>query len=106
MDKQQIERILQHPDFKVMEKKKSALSTIFSVLILAVYFTYILLIAFNKPLFATPISSTSVTTIGVMAGFSLIAFAVIITGIYVAKANGEFDKLTQKVVEDIQDGKI
>lgn len=106
MDNAQIQRIIQHPDFQAMAQKKSKLGTFFSILTLFIYFSYILLIAFNKPLFAIPIANGATTTVGVLLGLFVIIFCVAITGIYVSKANGEFDTLTQKVVDDINNGKI
>ncbi len=106
MDNAQLQRVINHPDFQAMAQKKSKLGTMFSILTLFIYFSYILLIAFNKPLFAIPISAGATTTVGVILGIFIIVFCVVITGIYVSKANGEFDTLTKKVVDDINNGKI
>ena len=42
-----------------------------------------------------------VTTIGVPIGMGVIIFTIVITGIYVRRANGEFDKLTREILEDV-----
>lgn len=41
-----------------------------------------------------------VTTIGVPIGMGVIVFTIVITGIYVRRANGEFDQLTKEILED------
>jgi uncharacterized membrane protein (DUF485 family) len=37
-----------------------------------------------------------VTTLGIPIGMGVIVFTIVITGIYVRRANGEFDTLTKK----------
>ena len=42
------------------------------------------------------------TTVGMPIGVGVILSAVLLTGIYVWRANGEFDRLTREIVEDDQ----
>ena len=53
----------------------------------------------DKELLATPIGA-GVTTLGIPIGLAVIVFTVIITGIYVRRANTEFDQLNQEIVEE------
>jgi uncharacterized membrane protein (DUF485 family) len=66
------------------------------IVMLIVYYGYILLIAFNRDLLATRIGS-GVMTWGIPIGLFVIVFTVVITGIYVKRANGEFDELTARI---------
>jgi uncharacterized membrane protein (DUF485 family) len=66
---------------------------------LVVYFGYIASIAFNKPFLAQPIGN-GVTTLGIPIGMGVIIFTIVITGIYVRRANGEYDKLTREILEE------
>ena len=36
----------------------------------------------------------------VMIGMAVIVFTIVITGIYVRRANGEFDELTKEILKD------
>jgi uncharacterized membrane protein (DUF485 family) len=63
---------------------------------LIVYYGYILLIAFNKELLARRLG-TGVMTWGIPIGLFVIVFTVVITGIYVRRANGQFDDLTAEI---------
>jgi uncharacterized membrane protein (DUF485 family) len=56
---------------------------------LAVYFGFILLIAFAKPLMATPLSGG--LTLGILLGVLVIAAAWVLTFGYVRWANGSYD---------------
>ena len=44
--------------------------------------------------------SAGVTTLGIPLGIGVIVFTVIITGLYVRRANGEFDRMTRDILED------
>ena len=67
---------------------------------LVVYYGYIALIAFNKPFLAQQMG-TGVTSLGVPIGMGVILFTIIITGIYVRRANSEFDDLTNDILKDV-----
>ena len=64
-----------------------------------VYYGYIALIAFNKPFLAQPIGA-GVTTLGIPIGMGVIIFTIVITGIYVRRANGEYDRLTAEILKE------
>ena len=40
------------------------------------------------------------TSLGIPIGMGVIVFTIVITGIYVRRANGEFDTLTQDILKD------
>lgn len=70
--------------------------------IFIVYYGYISLIAFDKELLATPLSSSGVTTLGVPIGMGVIVFTIVITAIYVRRANSEFDKMKNEIIKEVQ----
>ena len=63
---------------------------------LLVYYGFIAIIAFDKELLATRIGS-GVMTWGIPVGFGVIVFTIVITAIYVMRANGEYDELTERI---------
>lgn len=105
MNQEQLEQIKNHPSFIQMQKKKSGLGSMFTALTLIVYFGYIIMVGVNPSLFATPVTEGKITTIGIYWGIFVIFFSIIITGLYVYKANGEFDDLTNKVINDLESQK-
>ena len=61
-----------------------------SVFMLVAYYGFILLVAFNKPLLGTVL--TTGLTLGILLGALVIAFAWILTFVYVGWANGSYDR--------------
>jgi len=99
-------KVVKHdPNFKELVKKRTKFAWTLTISILVVYFSFILTIAFSPSLLATPISSNTVTTIGIPIGIFVIVFSFILTGIYVRRANSEFDTLTTKIKENLESSK-
>jgi len=94
------ERIRENPRFRELVERRNRFAWPLALLVLVVYYTYILVIAFNPEFFATPISSDSVITIGIPIGAGIILLSWILTGVYVHRANTVFDDLTKKIVEE------
>ena len=82
-------------------RERTSLAWKLSAIVLVVYFGYIMLLAFN-PAFFTTIISGSYVSIGFPIGVAIIILSFILTGIYVRKANTDFDKLTAKIKEEVQ----
>ena len=59
---------------------------------MVVCFGFILLVAFDKLLLASRLGS-GVMTLGMPIGLAVIVFTIVITAIYVRRANSEFDSL-------------
>jgi uncharacterized membrane protein (DUF485 family) len=94
-----IERIQRDPKYLALRQKRNRLGVFLTLLMLLVYYGYIALIAFDKPFLAQPIGA-GVTTLGIPIGMAVIVFTVVITAIYVRRANGEFDTLTREILKD------
>jgi len=96
MDTPQADRIAADPNYQLLKSKRSRFGWTLAIIMLVVYYGYVLLIAFGKELLATPIGG-GVITWGIPAGFGVIVFTILITGVYIQRANREFDELTEKV---------
>jgi uncharacterized membrane protein (DUF485 family) len=94
-----VARIEANPKYHELRSKRSSFGWMMTVLMMVVYYGYIALIAFNKPFLAQPIGS-GVTTLGIPIGMGVIIFTIVITGIYVRRANNEFDALTAEILKD------
>ena len=103
MKKELVEQIKNDSNYKELVQKRTSFSIKLTVAMLVVYFAFILTIAFDPKLLGTPISSDSVTTIGIPIGMAVIVFAFVLTGIYTKRANGEFDDLSNKIKNSVKE---
>jgi uncharacterized membrane protein (DUF485 family) len=94
-----VQKIQSHPKYLELRTKRNRLGIFLTILMLIVYYGYIALIAFDKKFLAQPIGS-GVTSLGIPIGMGVIIFTIVITGIYVRRANGEFDTLTKDILKD------
>ncbi len=92
--------IQENPRFHELVSKRNRFAWSLAIVMLAAYFAFILIIAFDPALFGIPLSAGSVTTWGIPAGLGLIFLSFILTGVYVQRANGEFDRLTQEILQE------
>lgn len=95
-----VERIQKNPKYLELRRKRNAFGWGLTLVMMVVYYGYIALIAFNKPFLAQRIGD-GVTTLGVPIGMGVIVFTILITAIYVRRANSEFDELTAAILKDV-----
>lgn len=93
------DRIQANPKYIELKRKRNRFGIWLTALMLVVYYGYIALIAFNKPFLAQPLG-TGVTTIGIPIGLGVIVFTIVITLLYIRRANGEFDRLTAEIIRE------
>ena len=94
-----IDKIKNNPKYAELVRKRSSFSLILSAILLVIYYGFILLIAFDPQFLGHPISEGSVATIGFPIGVGVIISAILLTGIYVYRANTEFDSLIRQLIE-------
>ncbi len=101
MQQDMVHKIKSNPKYHELVSKRSKFAWTMSVVMLVIYYAFILTIAFDKQLLATPLWSGSVTTIGIPIGVGVIILAFILTGIYIQRANAVFDKLKREIKEEV-----
>ena len=94
-----VAKIEANPKYHELRRKRNSFGWLLTAIMMVVYYGYIALIAFNKPFLAQPIGA-GVTTLGIPIGMGVIIFTIVITGIYVRRANNEFDRLTAEILKD------
>jgi uncharacterized membrane protein (DUF485 family) len=93
-------RIVKDPRYQELKARRSRFGWLLAVAMLIVYYGFILLVAFDKPLLATRLGE-GVTTLGMPLGLGVIVFTIVITGIYVRRANREYDDLTEQITRGV-----
>jgi uncharacterized membrane protein (DUF485 family) len=96
-----LSHIRRDPLFHELVARRARLAWALSAAMLVIYFGFILLIAFAPGVLGTPIGN-GVTTIGIPVGLFVIVAAFVLTGIYVYKANAEFDPITRQLIEKVK----
>jgi len=93
-------RIRNNPKFAELVSKRTSFAWVLSIIMLVIYYSFIAVVAFKKELLGTPLSPDSVITVGFPIGVAVIVSAVVLTGIYVRRANTEFDEMTKQIIEE------
>lgn len=96
------QRIEENPRFKELVRKRSRFAWLLSLITLALYVGFIFLIAFDPHWLGTPIAAGSMITRGIPIGVGLIVISFVLTGVYVYRANGEFDRLNAEILREVQ----
>lgn len=96
---QAVLRIQNNPRYQQLRQTRNRFGWRLTILMLIVYYGFIGLIAFDKAFLAKPIGA-GVTSLGMPIGLGVILFTVLITGLYVYRANTEFDAISQEVLEE------
>ena len=89
MENQTIARVRSHPKFAELIEKRSKYAWSLSIVMLAIYYGFVLVVAFTPQVLGIPIAPGAVTTVGIPIGVLII----------VRRANAEFDALVQQVIE-------
>jgi len=102
MTKEQVEQVKNNPKYQKLVTERSKFAWTLSIIMLVMYYAFIMVIAFDPSLFGTKIGD-GVMTVGIPVGIAIIFISFILAGIYVKRANGEFDQLTKEVREELGD---
>jgi uncharacterized membrane protein (DUF485 family) len=101
MNDQIYQRIEDSARFRELVEKRQRFATILSIIMLAVYISFILLIAFAPGWLGTPLRGNQRHR-GIPIGVGVILISFILTGIYIWRANGEFDRLNNAVLHEVK----
>ena len=96
------QRIEHSAHFRELVEKRQRLATFLSLIMLVVYVGFILLIAFAPGWLGTPLHAGTSVTRGIPIGIGIIVISFVLTGIYVWRANSEFDRLNKAVLREVK----
>jgi uncharacterized membrane protein (DUF485 family) len=99
MDADVVARVKGNPKFHQLVSARRSFAWLLAAIMLAIYFGFILVLAFDKSLLAVKIGS-SIISWGMPIGLGVIVSAFVLTGIYVRRANAQFDRLNREIVEE------
>ncbi|MBS1141586.1 MAG: hypothetical protein H6R13_3039 [Proteobacteria bacterium] len=97
-----LDRVTANPKFHEFIAMRSRYSIIMAIISAAAYYGFILLVAYNKEFLATKLGAGMTTSVGVPLGVAVIVFTIILTWIYVRRANTEFDATNEAIIKEAQ----
>lgn len=100
MEDDLVKKIKSNPKYQKLVSTRSSYGWTLTWIMMVVYYGFILLIAFNKELLSAKMGA-GVMSWGMPIGLFVIVFTVVITGIYVRRANSEFDDLTAEIRKEV-----
>ncbi|HML42602.1 MAG: DUF485 domain-containing protein [Hyphomicrobium zavarzinii] len=95
-----LERIEHDAEFQALVRRRSRFAWGLSSAMAAIYFGFILTVAFAPGFLAMPLGKETLT-VGIPLGVGVILAAFVLTGLYVRRANTDFDVTTQRILERI-----
>ena len=101
MKQDTVKQILSNPKYQELVSKRSKFAWTLSIVILVVYYAFVLVIAFDPALLGTKIGA-GVISVGIPVGMGIIILSFILTGVYVRRANSEFEALTQDIKNSLK----
>jgi uncharacterized membrane protein (DUF485 family) len=103
MDDPALDKIQESRSYAALVKARALIIWPLSLLIMVLYFSFILVIAFVPELFAIRIGTTHFT-LGIAVGLGMIVFTFLLTGFYVLIANRVLEPLAQKLQKEVDSG--
>ena len=96
MDVSTLKRIEADPNYQKLVSERRVFGWTLAIITLVLYYGYIAIVAFAPEVIATKVSGD--ITIGIIMGVALILLSILLTGLYVLRANGAYDDLTSAIV--------
>ncbi|WP_426173740.1 DUF485 domain-containing protein [Massilia sp. TWR1-2-2] len=100
MEENLVQKIVANPNYQKLVRVRTVFGWTLTAMMMIVYYGFILLIAFDKELLAARVGA-GVLTWGISVGLFVIVFTVLVTGIYVWRANQQFDELTDAIRREV-----
>jgi uncharacterized membrane protein (DUF485 family) len=96
MDPKSLSRIEKDPNYQKLVSERKSLGWTLAIITLVMYYGYIAIVAFAPAVIAVPLFGS--ITVGIVLGAAIILASILLTGIYVMRANAEYDELTKAIV--------
>jgi uncharacterized membrane protein (DUF485 family) len=96
MDDTTVKRIQSDPNYQKLVAERKSFGWTLAIITLVIYYGFIALVAFAPSVIAIPVAGS--ITVGLILGVAIIIASIVLTGIYVARANSHYDDLTKAIV--------
>ena len=96
MDVATLKRIEADPNYQKLVSERKSFGWTLAIITLVIYYGFIAIVAFAPGIISTKVAGD--ITIGIILGVAIILASILLTGIYVLRANSEYDDLTAAVI--------
>ena len=100
MSSEMYEHMRTNPKFQKLVARRGRFAWTLAFIVLSMFYGFVLVVAFKPAVLGRPIMQGSMVTIGVAVELFMFIFFWVLTAVYVIRANGEFDALTQDLIKD------
>ena len=102
MDVSTLQRIEADPNYQKLVSERKSFGWTLAIITLVIYYGYIAIVAFAPSIIAIKVFGD--ITVGIIMGVAIIVASILLTGIYVLRANSEYDDLTNAIVSAAKSG--
>ena len=102
MDQSTLLRIEADPNYQKLVAERKSFGWTLAIITLIIYYGFIAVIAFTPGVISTRVFGD--ITVGIILGLAIILASILLTGIYVMRANSEYDDLTKAIVNAMKMG--
>ncbi|MBK9441427.1 MAG: DUF485 domain-containing protein [Comamonadaceae bacterium] len=88
-----------NPKFQELVEKRGRFAWTLAAIVLVLFYGFVLMVAYGPAVLGRPLSEGGMLTVGVAFELFLFIFFWVLSFIYVRRANGEFDNLTQEIIK-------
>ena len=90
--------VAETPLFDTLVRRRRRFVAGLTAMTIVPYYAFILVATYAPRLLAIKVSSTSIVTVGWVIGVALIVGTWLLTGLYIRRANSEFDGITARLL--------
>lgn len=95
----QADWLAEHPNFRALLRARRRFAWSLTAVMLAIYFGFILTLAFQPQMLGRPLVPGRPMTVGIPVGFGLFAVTFVLVALYVYRANTVYDDMIRALRE-------
>lgn len=102
MDVSTLKRIEADPNYQKLVSERKSFGWTLAIITLVIYYGFIAVVAFAPEIISIKVDGD--ITLGIIIGVAIILASILLTGIYVMRANSRYDDLTSAIVNAVKTG--
>lgn len=99
MSREIYESMRVNPKFQELVAKRGRFAWTLAAIVLVMFYGFVLMVAYGPATLGQPLFEGGMLTVGVAVELFLFIFFWLLSFVYVRRANGEFDNLTQEIIK-------